>query len=30
MQEGNEKGEAFYAQLGAEPVPGWIRYRWRP
>lgn len=30
MQAGNEKGEAFYAQLGAEPVPGWIRYRWRP
>ncbi|KZB87359.1 GNAT family N-acetyltransferase [Amycolatopsis regifaucium] len=30
MQEGNEKGEAFYAQLGAEQVPGWIRYRWRP
>ncbi|MFE0021391.1 GNAT family N-acetyltransferase [Amycolatopsis sp. NPDC059021] len=30
MQAGNEKGEAFYADLGAEPVPGWIRYRWRP
>ncbi|WP_410655500.1 GNAT family N-acetyltransferase [Amycolatopsis sp. lyj-112] len=30
MQEGNAKGEAFYAQLGADPVPGWIRYRWRP
>jgi DNA-binding MarR family transcriptional regulator len=29
MQAGNEKAEAFYAQLGAEPVPGWIRYRWR-
>ena len=29
MQAGNEKAEAFYAQLGAEPVPGWVRYRWR-
>ncbi|QWF81801.1 GNAT family N-acetyltransferase [Amycolatopsis sp. CA-230715] len=30
MQEGNEKATAFYAKLGAEPVGGWIRYRWRP
>ncbi|GAB2956647.1 GNAT family N-acetyltransferase [Amycolatopsis acidiphila] len=30
MQEGNDKAAAFYAQLGAEPVPGWIRYRWSP
>ncbi|MFF5991898.1 GNAT family N-acetyltransferase [Prauserella flavalba] len=30
MQEGNERAAAFYADLGAEPVPGWIRYRWRP
>jgi GNAT superfamily N-acetyltransferase len=30
MQAGNDKAEAFYAQLGAEPVPDWIRYRWRP
>ncbi|HWD04130.1 MAG TPA: GNAT family N-acetyltransferase [Amycolatopsis sp.] len=30
MRVGNEKAEAFYAQLGAEPAPGWIRYRWRP
>ncbi|RZQ63328.1 GNAT family N-acetyltransferase [Amycolatopsis suaedae] len=30
MQEGNERAEAFYGQLGAEPVPGWVRYRWRP
>ncbi|AXB45410.1 GNAT family N-acetyltransferase [Amycolatopsis albispora] len=30
MQAGNTRAEAFYAQLGAEPVPGWIRYRWRP
>ncbi len=29
MQEGNEKAAAFYAELGAEPVPGWVRYRWR-
>lgn len=28
MQEDNTKGRAFYAQLGAVPVPGWIRYRW--
>lgn len=30
MQEGNERAAAFYAQLGAEPVPGWTRYRWNP
>ncbi|WP_158881710.1 GNAT family N-acetyltransferase [Amycolatopsis anabasis] len=30
MQAGNEKAEAFYRQLGAEPVPDWTRYRWRP
>lgn len=28
VQEGNEKAEAFYRQLGARPAPGWIRYRW--
>lgn len=28
MQDGNEKAAAFYARLGAEAVPGWIRYRW--
>ncbi|MGH3449423.1 MAG: GNAT family N-acetyltransferase [Haloechinothrix sp.] len=28
MQETNTKAAAFYAQLGATPVPGWIRYRW--
>lgn len=30
MQEGNEKADAFYRQLGAEPVHGWVRYRWYP
>ncbi|SFP44969.1 Ribosomal protein S18 acetylase RimI [Amycolatopsis arida] len=30
MQVGNEKAAAFYADLGAEQVPGWVRYRWRP
>jgi GNAT superfamily N-acetyltransferase len=30
MQAGNDKADAFYRQLGAEPVPGWVRYRWRP
>ncbi len=30
MQEGNERAAAFYAQLGAQPVPGWVRYRWSP
>ncbi|HJQ46658.1 MAG TPA: GNAT family N-acetyltransferase [Amycolatopsis sp.] len=30
MQAGNDKAAAFYAELGAEPVPGWIRYRWSP
>lgn len=29
MQETNTKAAAFYARLGATPVPGWIRYRWR-
>lgn len=29
MQESNTKAAAFYARLGATPVPGWIRYRWR-
>lgn len=29
MQEGNDKGAAFYTELGAKPVPGWVRYRWR-
>lgn len=28
MQLDNDKGRAFYAALGAEPVPGWVRYRW--
>lgn len=28
MQADNAKGKAFYAQLGAVPVPGWVRYRW--
>ena len=28
MQDDNAKGKAFYAQLGAVPVPGWTRYRW--
>jgi GNAT superfamily N-acetyltransferase len=30
MQEGNDKAAAFYRQLGAEPVAGWVRYRWSP
>lgn len=30
MQETNTEGKAFYAQLGAVPVPGWVRYRWLP
>ena len=30
MRAGNDKAAAFYAELGAEPVPGWIRYRWPP
>lgn len=30
MQGGNEKAEAFYHRLGAEPVHGWVQYRWRP
>lgn len=30
MQEGNDRAAAFYGQLGAQPVPGWIRYRWSP
>jgi GNAT superfamily N-acetyltransferase len=29
MQAGNDQADAFYRQLGAEPVPGWVRYRWR-
>lgn len=29
MQETNSAAAAFYARLGAEPVPGWVRYRWR-
>ncbi|TNC28219.1 GNAT family N-acetyltransferase [Amycolatopsis alkalitolerans] len=28
MQEGNDKAAAFYARLGAEPVSGWVKYRW--
>ena len=30
MRAGNDKAAAFYRELGAEPVPGWIRYRWSP
>ncbi|HET6500107.1 MAG TPA: GNAT family N-acetyltransferase [Amycolatopsis sp.] len=30
MRAGNAGAEAFYRRLGAEPVPGWIRYRWSP
>lgn len=30
MQDGNARAEAFYAELGAEPVPDWTRYRWKP
>lgn len=29
MREGNDEAAAFYARLGAEPVSGWVRYRWR-
>ncbi len=29
MQEGNDRAAAFYADLGARPVSGWVRYRWR-
>jgi GNAT superfamily N-acetyltransferase len=30
MQAGNDKAAAFYHRIGAEPVPGWVRYRWSP
>lgn len=30
MQEGNDRAAAFYRQLGAEEVRGWVRYRWQP
>lgn len=30
MQSGNPKGEAFYADLGADVVDGWVQYRWKP
>ncbi|HVV11707.1 GNAT family N-acetyltransferase [Amycolatopsis sp.] len=30
MKDGNERAAAFYARLGAEPVGGWIKYRWSP
>lgn len=30
MQAGNAQAERFYRKLGAEPVTGWIRYRWSP
>jgi hypothetical protein len=30
MQAGNDRAAAFYHGLGAEPVPGWVRYRWPP
>jgi GNAT superfamily N-acetyltransferase len=26
----NTSAQGFYDRLGAEPVPGWIRYRWLP
>lgn len=28
MQAGNAQAERFYRALGAQSVPGWIRYRW--
>lgn len=28
MRDGNDKAAAFYQQLGAAPVEGWIKYRW--
>lgn len=30
MQAGNDRAEAFYRELGAEPVHGWVQYRWAP
>lgn len=30
VRAGNERAEAFYQRLGAEPVHGWVQYRWRP
>lgn len=30
VQPGNDRAEAFYQQLGAEPVHDWVQYRWRP
>jgi GNAT superfamily N-acetyltransferase len=30
MRAGNNTAAAFYHRLGAEPVSGWIRYRWPP
>ncbi|SNR57205.1 Ribosomal protein S18 acetylase RimI [Haloechinothrix alba] len=30
MQDGNSKAAAFYERLGAYPVTGWTRYRWKP
>ncbi|MPY82157.1 MAG: GNAT family N-acetyltransferase [Actinophytocola sp.] len=29
MREGNDNATAFYAQLGAVPVTGWVQYRWQ-
>lgn len=29
VRDDNHSALAFYTQLGAEPVPGWVRYRWR-
>jgi GNAT superfamily N-acetyltransferase len=26
----NTSAQAFYDELGARPVPGWVRYRWLP
>jgi GNAT superfamily N-acetyltransferase len=28
VKESNESALRFYAHLGAEPVAGWVRYRW--
>ncbi len=30
MLDWNRDAIAFYDRLGAEPVSGWIRYRWKP
>jgi GNAT superfamily N-acetyltransferase len=28
VQNSNENAQAFYRRLGANPVPGWTRFRW--